>query len=173
MHPTFYPGTCTIETLLEELEDISGSEWFNLGIKLGVKDSTLRDIEANHRDVQRCKREMLRAWLQSGPTNPWTKLATTLECMGRKVLAQKILENYTTPHYPSKTVKVTLALLCAALRSYGLILGNNLWPIQLTYTSVVMQPYNLEQPIITLSSEAFVSNTTLLPTLSNSLITFW
>ena len=94
---SFYPGTCTIETLLEELTDISGSEWFSLGIKLGVKDSTLRDIEADHReDVQRRKTEMLRVWLQSGPTNPWKELATALERMGSKVLAQKILEKYTT-----------------------------------------------------------------------------
>ena len=47
LYPTFYPGT--IKTLLEELEDISGSEWFKLGHWLGVKDSTLRDIEANHK----------------------------------------------------------------------------------------------------------------------------
>ena len=108
---SFYPGTCTIETLLEELTDICGSEWFNLGIKLGVKHSTLTDIEASHRgDVQRCKTEMLCAWLKSGPTNPWKKLATTLECMGNKVLAQKILEKYTTLQYPSKTIKVLLWL---------------------------------------------------------------
>ena len=96
LYPTFYPGTIT--TLLEELEDISGSEWFNLGSRLGVKIFTLKDIEANHRrDVQRCKTEMLHAWLQSGPTNPWMDLATTLKCMGNEVLAQKILEKYTTP----------------------------------------------------------------------------
>ena len=140
LHPTFYPDTCrcTIETLLEELTDVSGSEWFDLGFKLGVKHPTLKNIEANYKgDVQRCKTEMLNGWLQRGPTNPWTKLATTLESMGNKVLAQKILEKYTTLQYPSKTVTVTLALLCAALRSYGLILGNNLWPIQLISTSVV------------------------------------
>ena len=105
--PVFYTDTCTVKTLLEELEDISDSEWFNLGIKLGVKDSTLRDIEANHSgNVWRCKREMLRAWLQSGPTNPWMQLATILECMGNKVLTQKIREKYTTLQYPSKTMKV-------------------------------------------------------------------
>ena len=90
-------SSCNIETLSRELTDISGSEWFNLGVQLGVKDATLRDIEANHKgDVQRCKTEMLRVWLQSGPTNPWKRLATILENMGRKVLAQSILEQYNT-----------------------------------------------------------------------------
>ena len=135
--PVFYPDTCTVETLLKELTDISGSEWFDLGIQLNIKDSTLRHIEADHRDVQRCKTEMLRVWLQSGPTNPWKKLATVLEYMGNTVLAQKILKKYTTLQYPSKTMKV---LLCAALRGCGLILVNNLWPIQVISTSVVMQP---------------------------------
>ena len=94
----FYPGmwgssTCNVETLSRELTDVSGSEWFNLGIQLGVKDATLRDIEANHKgDVQRCKTEMLSVWLQSGPTNPRKKLAATLENMGKKMLAQRILQ---------------------------------------------------------------------------------
>ena len=92
-HWPFYPGTCNIETLSRELTDVNGSEWFNLGTQLGVKDFTLRDIEANHRgDVQRCKREMLRIWLQSGPKNPWKTLAAALESIGRKVLAQRILQ---------------------------------------------------------------------------------
>ena len=42
--------------------------------------------------MQRRKTEMLRVWLQSGPTNPWKKLATTLERMGKKVLAQRVLQ---------------------------------------------------------------------------------
>ena len=86
-------SSCNIETLSRELTDISGSEWFNLGVHLGVKDATLRDIETNHRgDVQRCKTEMLRVWLQSGPTNPWKKLAATLENMEKKVLVQRVLQ---------------------------------------------------------------------------------
>ena len=36
--------------------------------------------------------EMLSVWLQCGPTNPWKKLATTLENMGKKVLAQRVLQ---------------------------------------------------------------------------------
>ena len=152
--PVFYPGTSTIERLLKELTDISGSKWFNLGIKLGVKDSTLRDIEANHReDVQRCKREMLHAWLQSGPTNPWTKLATALKYMGNEVLAQKILEKYTTPQYHSKTIKV---LLCAALRGYGLILGNSLWPIQCFVYFFIFVVYTNHKNIFTRSMVPYI-----------------
>ena len=92
-------GTCNIQlkTLLRELTSVSGSQWLNLGIQLDIEDSTLEDIEANHRgDVHRCKTEMLRAWLQSDPTNPWTKLATALKHMKYKVLAQRILEKYNT-----------------------------------------------------------------------------
>ena len=92
---TFHPGTCNTETLSRELTDISGQEWFDLGIQLGVTDASLRNIEANHKgDVQRCKTEMLRVWLQSDPTNSWKELATALERMGKKVLAQSLLEKY-------------------------------------------------------------------------------
>ena len=87
-----------MKTLLKELKKISGSEWFSLGIQLNIKDSTLRDIAADHRgDVQRCKTEMLRAWLHSGPRNPWKKLATALKFMGNKVLARQILKKYNAP----------------------------------------------------------------------------
>ena len=97
---------CNIETLARELTEISGQEWFNLGIQLGVMDATLRDIDANHKgDVHRCKTEMLRVWLQSGPSNPWKELATTLEDMGKKVLAQSLLEKYNTVMKGEGTVR--------------------------------------------------------------------
>ena len=35
---------------------------------------------------------MLGVWLQNDPRNPWKKLATTLENMGKKVLAQRIVQ---------------------------------------------------------------------------------
>ena len=35
---------------------------------------------------------MLSVWLQCGPTNPRKKLAATLDCMGKKVLAQRVLQ---------------------------------------------------------------------------------
>ena len=102
---TIYPGTCNIETLSRELTDVSGPEWFDLGIQLGVKDATLKDIEVNHRgDVRRCKTEMLRVWLQSDPTNPWKTLAAALENMGKKVLAQSLLEEYNTVMKGESTV---------------------------------------------------------------------
>lgn len=105
---TFHPGTCDIENLSRELADISGQEWFNLGIQLGIKDSILRNIETNHRDVQRCKTEMLGVWLQNDPTNPWKKLATTLENMGKKVLAQRIVQLGKCNTVVPQTVKGTL-----------------------------------------------------------------
>ena len=108
LHPTFYPGTCTIETLLEELEDIGGSDWFNLGARLGVKVSSLENIEANHRDVVRCKTKMLCVWLLSGPTNPWKELATALKRTKNKVLAQRILKKYNTVMLESDSERYTL-----------------------------------------------------------------
>ena len=114
---TFHPGTCDIENLSRELADISGQEWFNLGIQLGIKDSILRNIETNHRDVQRCKTEMLGVWLQNDPTNPWKKLATTLENMGKKVLAQRIVQLGKCNTVVPQTVKGTVCCI------------NKSWPV--------------------------------------------
>ena len=39
------------------------SEWFNLGLYLGLGHGALKAIEANYRMVDHCMREMLAAWL--------------------------------------------------------------------------------------------------------------
>ena len=39
-------------------------EWFNLGLVLGLKDSTLSGIETDKQPVDERKREMVRSWLQ-------------------------------------------------------------------------------------------------------------
>ena len=40
------------------------SEWFDLGLHLRVKYSTLKAIEADYRKVKQCMREMLAVWLK-------------------------------------------------------------------------------------------------------------
>ena len=72
------------------------SNWFSLGLDLGVSFYTLRRIEEEKRgDIERCKTEMLAAWLQqqdqvsqvSAPS--WSVLQQALRNIGENELAKK------------------------------------------------------------------------------------
>ena len=55
------------------------TNWFLLGIHLGVKRHKLKQIEVQHpRDIERCKLEMVVCWRQSDPTASWPKLKEAL-----------------------------------------------------------------------------------------------
>ena len=67
-------------TVLCELRDIAG-EWFDLGLCLGLKNSTLTAIKKNESKVADCKREMVTSWLQrkDNSTPSWQALVSALE----------------------------------------------------------------------------------------------
>ena len=80
-------------------EALSGVNWFDLGIQLGLKHSRLRDIEIeNPRNVSRCKIDMIAAWLKKkddvakkgGPT--CKQLAEALRVIGEIGLSEEIGE---------------------------------------------------------------------------------
>ena len=80
--------------LLNILVDAS-PEWMDLGLQLGVDQTTLRVIERDYRDMtKRCFMEMLSEWLKMiDPLPSWEELiaALKLPSVGHKDLA-KIVE---------------------------------------------------------------------------------
>ena len=56
------------------------TKWFYLGLALGLSHGTLRDIEYNHKDTQRCLTEVINAWLQKKDESrpSWQQLAVAL-----------------------------------------------------------------------------------------------
>ena len=67
--------------MLESVKDIA-DEWVALGLKLGILYPTLRKIDEEQRGrIERCKREMLAAWLQgedNAKEQTWSTLAIAL-----------------------------------------------------------------------------------------------
>ena len=74
-------------------------EWENLGLVLGLKDSTLREIRANNQqDVKQCLYEVIDRWLErrgQGQVS-WTVLCEALrsELVSRSDIATEIEEKY-------------------------------------------------------------------------------
>ena len=81
--------------MLESVKDIA-DEWVALGLKLGILYPTLRKIDEEQRGrIERCKREMLAAWLQgedNAKEQTWSTLAVALEKIDKITLAREIRE---------------------------------------------------------------------------------
>ena len=55
------------------------AQWFDLGVALGLSYDTLKTIESNYpKDVNRCRTEMITAWLRSTSQPSWQRLASAL-----------------------------------------------------------------------------------------------
>ena len=82
---------CNILELVYEVVD-----WMTLGLKLGVKYSTLEKIEDEQRGCDRSKRKMLAAWLRGDDIEEqtWSTLVDALKRMDKKDLAGKIEQKF-------------------------------------------------------------------------------
>ena len=98
---SFITGIDNLKEIVDALKQVHfpNHKWFPLGLQLGLLSSTLKDIEANHRDdVGRCLQECLTLWLSKadkvtesgGPT--WDSLASALHKIGENFGAEKIME---------------------------------------------------------------------------------
>lgn len=69
------------------------ADWYILGIKLKVPESTLDAIETDHRTVRRATLAMLKTWKRTG-CSPYTwktlLVALASNAVGQRALADKI-----------------------------------------------------------------------------------
>ena len=67
-------------------------DWYTLGIRLGIPDHLLREIQINYSAYGTCRRrqEMITTWLQYDTEASWDKLASALKEMEKRVAASKI-----------------------------------------------------------------------------------
>ena len=56
-------------------------KWFQIGVQLGVSESKLREIEADHHTAQRCFSEVISFWIKGNTHVPvtWKSLSQVLE----------------------------------------------------------------------------------------------
>ena len=82
-----------LRRLTADLRDLT--EWFRLGIRLGIKHSDLKKIESNYEgDVERCKTEMLDFWKKNDAKPSLKKLTKALEEMDYRNLANELRQKY-------------------------------------------------------------------------------
>ena len=91
----------SLRTILDSISTLT-SEWFKLGVALGLSYSTLKIIESNYRgDAHRCQTEMVMAWLQMKDNSQpsWQSLVSALSSpsVGRIEVATMIAAEH-PPH---------------------------------------------------------------------------
>jgi len=86
-------STCLTLTEVEyEMREVAATDWFPLGVQLGIRPAKLREIERDHLwNVHRCKFEILDWWHRNAQEVSWNALAHALEKMeGYEALAQRL-----------------------------------------------------------------------------------
>ena len=83
-----------IATLCNELTGIS--DWFTLGLNLGVHYRLLKEVRSNYSvdGCGACRRETLVLWLQRAPNASWRDVVGALRQMGENAVAQRIEQKY-------------------------------------------------------------------------------
>ena len=88
---------CSVDINLE-LRDVvlavkDVTEWYDLGLQLGLEDSLLASI-AKHPDYEGHRRMMLGKWLSSDTEASWEKLTAALDKINHRVTAENIRHKY-------------------------------------------------------------------------------
>ena len=74
---------------------IKVTDWYELGLQLGVEDTKLEEIEMDNRgDLKACRRNMFRAWLKVTPSPSYKQLAEALMAVGEVKEAQLLHKKY-------------------------------------------------------------------------------
>ena len=80
-----------LKDLVGELQDVT--DWYYLGLCLGIPLAKLQSIKQDYRHIEERKREVLLAWSdKEKPT--WVKVVNVLMDMRKMSLAQQIAQKY-------------------------------------------------------------------------------
>lgn len=90
----------TVNTLFNLLGDLS-AYWREIGVRLGLKSTTLDDIETIYDKNDRCMIEMFDSWLLDGKDCTLSAIKEMLDEMGKHAYVERIDFYFNFEHDPS------------------------------------------------------------------------
>ena len=81
-----------VRSLFPELRTVS--DWYQLGINLGLQKYELNRIEQDYQGNKRQMQPMLDLWLRRTPNTSWKDLVSALDEMGENRVAERIRKKY-------------------------------------------------------------------------------
>ena len=80
---------------LKDLVLVQVTEWYDLGLQLGVEDEELDVIDRNNPgNLKACRREMFKAWLRISSSPAYQQLVEALIAVGDVKEADKLCKKY-------------------------------------------------------------------------------
>jgi len=77
---------------------IQPSQWYTLGLALGVEEEVLDRIEVEQaHKLAKCKRAMFRKWLELNPTRSWKDVVEALSSIGEHETADRVRVEFFPP----------------------------------------------------------------------------
>ena len=97
--PTFITMSERPKLQLEQLKDVvlvlnDVTEWYRLGLQLGLPVHMLDAIKALRLSVQNSMLDMVHRWLSYDPEASWEKLAKALDAIAERVVAENIRRQF-------------------------------------------------------------------------------
>ena len=89
----FFDARPELKDIVLVLKDANITEWYNLGLQLGLPAALLDTITA-HPDIEDHGRMMLSKWLETDPDASWEKLAAAMTTIGQKATATTIRRQF-------------------------------------------------------------------------------
>jgi len=85
-------GKLDVQKLSNALEGVTN--WYQLGIKLGILPAKLKRIEKDFQGSDRQMTETLDTWLQQTPSASWSDVVSALQQMGENTVAESVHQKY-------------------------------------------------------------------------------
>ncbi len=79
---------------LKELVQLKFSDWYSVGLQLGVEETTLDEINTDCSTVREKKRAMFQAWLRGSPGACYTDLSRALFLAEEGTLAHQLCRKH-------------------------------------------------------------------------------
>ena len=86
-----------MQNLSNELAPVA--DWHLLGVKFGIEDPDLREIEESFLGSKRRKEEVISRWLCSSTDHSWNDVVNVLCLMEEHVVADRIRRKYIIGQY--------------------------------------------------------------------------
>ena len=81
--------------LLKELLSKVSADWEDIGLALDLEQGQLSAIRSDHRESNKCFREMLKLWLnQVEPPPTWSAIIDAIDTLQHKLLAEELRKKY-------------------------------------------------------------------------------
>lgn len=117
----YFTGKLDVLNLCNALKEVS--DWYRMGIALGIPPYELRRIEQDYQGSDRQKTETLDLWLRLDTNATWSNVVSALQKINEHAVAKRVHQNYIAGpaskygflSYSRFCIRPTTIIICTSL----------------------------------------------------------